>query len=48
LTKHLRDAYHSRSSLSLLDFSLSTSSAIAKANDSSAKAFLSSLFTGAD
>jgi exosome complex component RRP45 len=47
LTRQLRDSYQSRSSLSLLDFSMSTSSAIAKANESSAKAFLSSLFTGA-
>ena len=46
LTRRLREAYSSRSSLSLLDFSLSTTTAITKANQSSAHAFLSSLFTG--
>ena len=47
LTRRLRDGYSSRSSLLLLDFSLSTTSAITKANQTSAHAFLSSLFTGA-
>jgi len=46
ITRRLREAYQSRSTLSLLDFSLSTPTAITKANQTSAHAFLSSLFTG--
>ena len=50
ITRRLREAYSTRSSLSLLDFSLSTITArsITQDNQKSAQAFLSSLFTGGE